>query len=74
MKRKFRPSLNHIKIVLAIIVLIFDLVGVMSSWMGAFYPGVVTFILLSIVTLDYARVIRKELKLGPWYELDNIDK
>lgn len=74
MKINFRPKLNHAKIFLAIIVLIFDLVGAVSSWMGSFYPGVATFLLLGLVTLDYIRITRKELKLNPWYSLDNIDK
>ena len=74
MKITFRPKLNHAKILLAIIVLLFDLVGAVSSWMGGFYPGVATFLLLSLVTLDYIRITRRELMMKPWYELDNIDK
>ncbi len=73
MKIKFRPKLNHAKILLALIVLIFDLVGAVSSWMGGFYPGVATFILLGLVTLDYIRITRREMKLRPYYILDNID-
>jgi len=72
-KIKFRPKLNHAKILLALIVLIFDLVGAVSSWMGGFYPGVATFILLGLVTLDYIRITRREMKLRPYYILDNID-
>ena len=73
MKRKFKPNLNHIKIVLGTAMLMLNIAGVISAWIEPFYPGVVTFALLSIVTLDYIRVVRKELQLGPWYKLDNIE-
>lgn len=74
MKREPSPIVNRVKIVLAVLVLIFDLMGAMASWMRVFYPGVVTFLLLGAVTLDYIRITRRELKLGPWYELESIDK
>ena len=73
MKIKFKPKLNHMKILLATIVLLFDLVGAVSSWMEVFYPGVATFLLLALVTLDYIRITRRELKMDPWYKLHNID-
>jgi len=74
MMKKFRPNLNHVKIALAIIMFTLDIAGAISSWVGSFYPGAATFALLSIVTLDYIRIVRKELKLGSWYKLDSIDR
>ena len=71
--KKIKLNLNRVKIVLGVIMLVLDVAGIISAWLEPFYPGVVTFALLSIVTLDYIRVVRKELQLGPWYKLDNIE-
>lgn len=66
-------AMNRAKLVLAVLVLIADIMATAACVMGEFYPGVVTFILLGSITLDYIRIARAELKAGPWYELSNME-
>lgn len=65
--------MNRVKIVLAIIVLIADVIAVAACAMAEFYVGVFTFLLLGGITFDYIRIARVELKAGPWYELEDIE-
>ncbi len=74
MKRTTILVLNRMKIVLAILVLMADVIAVAASAMGEFYAGAFLFFLLGAVTLDYIRIARTELKAGPWYELENVEQ
>ena len=66
--------LNRVKIVLAVLVLIADVLATAACAIGEFYAGVFTFLLLGAITLDYIRIARAELKAGPWYELEDVEK
>ncbi len=66
-------NLNWVKIVLAILVLIADVIAAAACAMGEFYAGVFTFLLLGGITFDYIRIARAEMKAGPWYELENME-
>ncbi len=67
MKESTIRALNRVKLVLAVLVLIADVIATAACAMGEFYPGVFTFLRLGGITFDYIRIARAEMKAGPWY-------
>ncbi len=72
-KRIKLPSLNKMKLVLAIVMLIAEIVAIIGSSMYGFQVGAVSLVFFVIITFDYIRVIRAEMKEGPWYEIEDIE-
>ena len=66
--------LNRVKIALAVLVLITDVLATAACIMGEFYAGVFVFFLLGAITLDYIRIARAEMRAGPWYELEDVER
>lgn len=67
------PSMNMMKLVLAVVMLVTEVVVIIGSSMYEFQAATVTFILFAIITFDYIRVIRAEMRAGPWYELEDME-
>ncbi len=74
MKKSTVLVFNRVKIGLAIIMLIADIIATAACIIDAFYAGIAIFFLLSYITLDYIRIARSELKAGLWYEMKKMDK
>ncbi len=72
-KRISFPSLNKMKLVLAIIRLVAEIMGIIGSSIYGFQAGAVSLVLFALITFDYIRVIRAEMREGPWYEIEDME-
>ena len=68
------PSINKVKLILALVMLVAEIIAMIGSSIYGFQVGAVTLILFAVITFDYIRVLRREEKEGPWYELENMEK
>ncbi len=73
MKESTILVLNRVKLVLAVLVLVADVIATATCAVGEFYAGAFTFLLLGGITLDYIRIARAEMGAGPWYELEDVE-
>lgn len=73
MKDKTIIFVNRVKLVLAVLLLLADIVAMAASAMEGVYTIAFVFLLLGGITLDYIRITRVETKQGKWFELEDVE-